>query len=175
MAAPRAALPLPERSLDVGFRYLDTSILKGVDLFDDLSERNLQEVIVLMTTMEVKPGMPIFSEGDPGDALYLILKGEVRISKNIPGVGEEALAFLPEGSCFGEMALVEGRPKRSASAIAQKTTELVKLSRADFLKLMETNKDFAVEMLWGFVRILSNRLRNSNDKVTFLAMSNMFE
>lgn len=159
----------------MGWKYIDTSILKEVELFKGLSERGRQEIIVLMTTVDVKQAQPIFEEGDPGDALYIILSGEVRISKNIPGVGEEALAFLPQNSCFGEMALVEGRVARSASAIAQTDCELAKLSRDDFLELLDRDKDIAVDMLWGFVRILSSRLRNSNDKVAFLAMSNLFE
>lgn len=159
----------------MGWKYIDTEVLREVDLFEKLSDRSLQEVIVLMSIVDVNQGQFIFEEGTEGDALFLILSGEVRISKNIPGVGEEALAFLPEGACFGEMALVEGRQMRSASAIANKDCELAMLRRKDFLDLMDRDKEFAIEMLWGFVRILSMRLRNSNDKVTFLAMSSMFE
>lgn len=163
------------RSDAVGWKYLDTTVLRDVELFRNLSDRVLQEIIVLMTTHDYQQGQAIFSEGDTGDGLYLILEGEVRITKNIPGVGDEALAFLPDGSCFGEMALIEGRVARSASAIAQKDCEVARLSRDDFLKMLDRDKDLAIEMLWGFVRILSLRLRNSNDKVAFLAMSNMFE
>ncbi|MEC9443270.1 MAG: cyclic nucleotide-binding domain-containing protein [Myxococcota bacterium] len=159
----------------MGWKYIDTRILKDVEIFSQLNERGRQEIIVLMTTVDVKQGQPIFEEGDPGDALYVILSGEVRISKNIPGVGEEALAFLPTGSCFGEMALIENRIARSASAYAQKDCELAKLARDDFMELLDKEKDLAIDILWGFVRVLSNRLRNSNDKVAFLAMSNMFE
>ncbi|MEM1350402.1 MAG: cyclic nucleotide-binding domain-containing protein, partial [Myxococcota bacterium] len=82
----------------MSWKYLDTEILKRVELFQNLSERSLQEIIVVMTMVDVKRGASIFHEGDEGDALFLVLEGEVRISKNIPGVGEEALAFLPEGS-----------------------------------------------------------------------------
>ena len=117
----------------MGWKYIDTRILKDVEIFSQLNERGRQEIIVLMTTVDVKQGQPIFEEGDPGDALYVILSGEVRISKNIPGVGEEALAFLPSGSCFGEMALIENRIARSASAYAQKDCELAKLARDDFM------------------------------------------
>lgn len=159
----------------MGWKYLDINVLKDVELFRNLSDRVLQEILVLMTTHEYSRGQTIFAEGDPGDALYLILEGEVRISKHIPGVGEEALAFLPDGSCFGEMALMEGRVARSASAIAQKDCEIARLTQKDFLELMERDQDLAIEILWGFVRILSLRLRNSNDKVAFLAMSNLFE
>jgi CRP-like cAMP-binding protein len=73
------------------------------------------------------------------------------------------------------MALIENRIARSASAYAQKDCELAKLARDDFMELLDKEKDLAIDILWGFVRVLSNRLRNSNDKVAFLAMSNMFE
>ncbi len=159
----------------MGWKYLDINVLKDVELFRNLSDRVLQEILVLMTTHDFNRGESIFREGEPGDALYLILDGEVRISKHIEGVGEEALAFLPDGSCFGEMALMEGRSSRSASAIAQKDCEVARLKRDDFLELMDRDKDLAIEILWGFVKILSLRLRNSNDKVAFLAMSNLFE
>ena len=82
---------------------------------------------------------------------------------------------MPRGSCFGEMSLIDGRSTRSASAVANADCEVARLDRQDFLELMGRDKDFAIEMLWGFVRVLSNRLSNSNDKVTFLAMSSMFE
>lgn len=159
----------------MGWTYIDSEILKTVDLFQNISERSLQEIIVLMSTLDVKTGQFIFREGDEGDGLYLVLNGEVRISKNIPGIGEEALAFLPAGACFGEMTLIEANAQRGASAIANSDCELAKLDRADFLELMEENKDIAVEVLWGFVRTLTRRLANSNDKVTFLAMSSRFE
>ena len=159
----------------MGWKYIDVEVLRSIDLFKGLHDRSLQEIIVLMSIIDVKMGHHIFEEGDPSKALYLVLEGEVRISKTIPGVGEEALAFLPQGSCFGEMALIEEREVRSASAIANKDCELAMLRRQDFVNLMERDSAFAVDVLWGFVRTLSMRLRNSNDKVTFLAMSSMFE
>ena len=159
----------------MSWKYIDTSILQDVALFSTLSQRALQEILVIMTTMQVKQGIPIFEEGQEGNSLYLILAGEIRISKLIPGVGEEALAFLPKGSCFGEMALIENHSIRSASAIAHRDTELIKLSRQDFLELCERERELAMELLWQFVRILSQRLRNSNDKVTFMALSSKFE
>jgi CRP-like cAMP-binding protein len=133
------------------------------------------EIIPLTSTIEFKGGNHIFKEGDAGDALYLVLSGEVRISKNIHGVGEEALAFLKDGSYFGEMSLVGDESVRSASAIAGSTTLLAKLERKDFIELLDREKEIAVEILWSFVNTLSSRLRESNDRVAFFAMSNMFE
>lgn len=159
----------------MGWKYIDVDVLRGITLFKDLHTRSLQEIIVLMSIVDVKMGKAVFEEGAPSKALYLVLDGEVRISKTIPGVGEEALAFLPQGSCFGEMALIEERELRSASAFANKDCQLAMLRRQDFINLMERDNEFAIDVLWGFVRTLSMRLRNSNDKVTFLAMSSMFE
>lgn len=159
----------------MGWKFLDISLLREIDLFDSLSDRALAELIPLTSTIECKPGHVVFNEGDVGDAMYMILSGEVRISKNIPGVGEEALAFLKEGSYFGEMALVGEQSKRSAAAIVTDRAELAKLERKDFLDLLENDKDIAVEVLWSFVNTLSGRLRESNEKIAFFAMSNMFE
>ena len=159
----------------MGWKFLDISILREIDIFKTLSDDALMEIIPLTSTIEFKGGNHIFKEGDAGDALYLVLSGEVRISKNIHGVGEEALAFLKDGSYFGEMSLVGDESVRSASAIAGSTTLLAKLERKDFIELLDREKEIAVEILWSFVNTLSSRLRESNDRVAFFAMSNMFE
>lgn len=159
----------------MGWKFLDISLLREIDLFNSLSDRALSELIPLTSTIDCKPGHVVFNEGDVGDGMYMILSGEIRISKNIPGVGEEALAFLKEGSYFGEMSLVGTESPRSASAIVADNSELARLSRKDFLQLLENNKEVAVEVLWAFVNTLSARLRDSNDKIAFFAMSNMFE
>lgn len=159
----------------MGWKFLDISLLREIDLFQSLSDRALSEVIPLTSTVEFKPGQKLFNEGDEGDAMYMILSGEVRISKVIHGVGEEALAFLREGDYFGEMALVGEASARSASAIADGFTEVAKLSRKDFLELIHQDHEIGVEILQSFVNTLSARLREANDKIAFFAMSNMFE
>ncbi len=159
----------------MGWKFLDISLLREIDLFNSMTDRALGELIPLTSTIEVKPGDVIFNEGDVGDAMYMILSGEVRISKNIHGVGEEALAFLKEGAYFGEMALVGAESQRSASAFSDGHTELARLTRKEFLELLDRDKEIAVEVLWSFVNTLSNRLRESNDRIAFFAMSNMFE
>mgnify|MGYP006191364891 CR=1 FL=1 len=159
----------------MGWKFLDVSLLREIDMFSTLSDRALGELIPLTSTVQVKPGHVVFNEQDVGDAMYMILSGEVRISKNIHGVGEEALAFLKEGAFFGEMALVGDESLRSASAIAAESSELARLTRKDFLELLERDKTIAAEILWSFVNTLSARLRESNDRIAFFAMSNMFE
>jgi CRP-like cAMP-binding protein len=159
----------------VSWKILEAEDLRKVEMFKILTDEELGEIIPLMSTIEVAPGTLIFKEGDPGDALFVILNGEVRISKDIHGVGEEALAFLHAGSYFGEMALVGEVHPRSASALAEDRCQLAKLTRDDFIALIDRRTDIGVPVLWSFATTLSARLRDSNDRVAFFAMSNMFE
>jgi len=159
----------------LSWTFLDISTLRDVDLFSGVSERALESLLAITTTIRPKPGDLIFREGDKGDALYIILDGEVRISKDIHGVGEEALAFLKAGSYFGEMALLDEKALRSAHAIAGGTCHLGVIKRDALLELMEKDRNLANEILWSFVGTLSSRLRESNEKIAFFAMSNMFE
>src|SRR5438034_8136560 len=66
----------------------------------------------------------VFKEGEPGNRLFLILDGEVRISRTIPGSGEEALAVLKPGACFGEMAIFDRRSEEHTSEL-QSHSDLV--------------------------------------------------
>ncbi|MBE9503418.1 MAG: cyclic nucleotide-binding domain-containing protein [Proteobacteria bacterium] len=153
---------------------MDVTILKKVPLFDTLTEDELSEVLRLSKKEEHKSGDKIFAEGDSGDRLYIIDTGAVRISKNIPGIGEEALCVLNAGDYFGEMALIDNAP-RSADALSHEDVCLLAVSKADLEALMEKNKELAYKLLWKFVETLSKRLRETNDKIrTFFAMSGGF-
>lgn len=159
----------------MAWQFMDVSMLREIELFASLSDHALADVVALTTTQNFEPSDRIFQEGDVGDAMYMILSGEVRISKDVPGVGEEALAFLESGAYFGEMSLVGGEAPRSASAIATSPLKVARLRRADFKRLLKQNKAVAVEILTSFVNTLADRLRASNDKVVFFAMSDMFD
>ena len=124
-------------------------------------------------SLEVLGGAVVFQEGDKGDKFYLILDGAVRISRMVPGMGEEALAVLKSGAYFGEMALIDDFP-RSAHAIVHEKCRLFVIRKEDLEDLLFVDRDLAYELLWNFVRTLSRRLRETNDKMTFLATSNKF-
>lgn len=156
------------------WKVMDVSRLREIYLFRNLSERVLGEVASLAFTEEYRRGDKIFAEGSMGDKFYLILQGNVRISKTIEGIGEEALAILKEGHYFGEMALLDEAP-RSADAIAERRCVLSVITRRDFEQLLSQNKELAYELLWSFVRTLSGRLRETNAKMTFLSAASRFE
>jgi hypothetical protein len=91
----------------------------------------------------------------------------------VPGIGEEALAILERGQYFGEMSLIEEGP-RSADAIAHTSCLLYELSREKLDEVMFTDKELASTLLWTFVRTLSSRLRETNDKIrAFFALSSI--
>ena len=118
-------------------------------------------------------GTKLFQYGDPGDKLFIILEGKVRISREVAGMGEEALAVLGAGEVFGEMSLLDESP-RSADARVHERCRLLCITKESFDDLLFLHKDLAFEVLWNCVRILSARLRETNEKLTFLTTSGKF-
>ena len=153
---------------------MDTAILKKIPLFEGLNSAQLTKVAAITTERIVEVGEKIFTEGQTGNEFFIIIEGRVRISKHVPGVGEEALAILDTGTYFGEMALVDDTP-RSADAVAHTRCKLRVIKRDELDGLMFTDKDIAYTLLWTFVRTLAVRLRDTNEKIkAFFAMSARF-
>jgi CRP/FNR family transcriptional regulator, cyclic AMP receptor protein len=153
---------------------IELAALRKVDLFASLLPEHLKLIAGIVHEVEHKPSDKLFGDGDPADRFYFIVAGKVRISKQIPGVGEEALAVLEPGDYFGEMALIDEAP-RSADAICNTTVTLGVIEKTAFEDLLFMNKDLAYDMLWTFVRTLSTRLRESNEKMrAFLTMAGSF-
>ena len=150
---------------------MDLDLLKNAAIFADLDESELGRVAEICTPAEFKFGQTIFKESEPGNRLYIISEGEVRISRQVPGSGEEALAVLKPGACFGEMAVLD-RSTRSTDAIANKDCVLLTITRSDFEMLIDFDRDLGYKILWSVIRLLCNRLRITNDNLrSFLAMS----
>src|SRR6478736_7530865 len=146
-------------------------LLKKTAIFADLDEGELARVAEICKEQKFASQAPIFKEGEPGNRLYVIVTGEVRISRTVPGAGEEALTVLKPGACFGEMAVFD-RSERSTDAIANTDCVLLTISRSDFEILLDFNRDVAYKVLWAVVRLLCERLRITNDNLrSFLAMS----
>jgi CRP/FNR family transcriptional regulator, cyclic AMP receptor protein len=127
--------------------------LARVPFFEGLTPEALALIANATTEESHATGTKIFQYGDVGDKLFVLLEGRVRISREMAGMGEEALAVLGPGEVFGEMSLIDEAP-RSADA--------------------RVHEDLAYEVLWNCVRILSSRLRETNEKLTFLTTSGKF-
>ena len=148
-----------------------TELLKGVAIFQDLDDGELARVSEVCRTQDFISGEYVFKEGEPGNRLFLVIDGAVRISRMIPGSGEEALAILKPGALFGEMAVFD-RSERSTDAISNGGCKLLSISRSDFELLLDFNRELAYKVLWSCTRLLSSRLRATNDSLrSFLAMS----
>lgn len=147
--------------------------LQKVELFAGLKPFALELIAQVANEESHALGTKIFQHGDAGDKLYLILEGRVRISREVPGMGEEALAVLGPGQIFGEMALLDESP-RSADARVHERCRLLAIPKDGFDDLLFMHKDLAYEVLWSFVRLLVGRLRETTDKLTFLSISGRF-
>jgi CRP-like cAMP-binding protein len=147
--------------------------LGEIELFRGIHPEGLARLAAVCAEESHRVGDVIFKEGEVGDKLYLILEGKVRISRDVSGMGEEALAVLGEGAAFGEMSLIDDFP-RSADARVHERCRLLVLTKSALEDLLFLDKDLAYEILWNFVKTLSTRLRETNDKMTFLSVTGKF-
>jgi CRP/FNR family cyclic AMP-dependent transcriptional regulator len=147
--------------------------LSNMNLFRGLSADGLERIAAIAGEEAHPANSFVFREGEMGEKLYLILEGKVRISRNLPGMGEEALAVLGPGESFGEMSLIDDTP-RSADAVVHERARFLVITREAFEDLLFVHKDLAYEILWNFVKTLSGRLRDANDKMAFMTVTSRF-
>jgi CRP-like cAMP-binding protein/tetratricopeptide (TPR) repeat protein len=129
-----------------------------------LSSKELRLLATFSNEQLFKAGQNIFMEGDKGDKLYIILDGQIRISKFIPGVGEEALAILEKGDFFGEMALIDKAP-RSADAKAHTNATVLPIESRLLTEILSRDVESSYQFLYILCKILSRRLREINLKI----------
>lgn len=159
-------------NVDLGMQAI-LDALGTIHLFRGLTPRGLEQIATITAEEVYEPGMLVFREGEVGNKLYLILEGKIRISRTLAGMGDEALAVLGPGEAFGEMALIEDGA-RSADAHVHERARLAAITRDAFEDLLFLHKELAYEILWNFVKILSGRLREANDKMAFLSVTGRF-
>ena len=136
-------------------------------LFEEqrLSNLEINFLSSLSREIELAPGEVVFREGEEGDAMYVVLRGRVMISKLIPGAGEEALAFLERGDYFGEMALIDREP-RSADARADARGAVVLAIPRDVLSgILDIEKLSSLRLLKLLCSLVARRLRELDEKI----------
>jgi len=123
---------------------------------------DVQKTLYSRFGKKIPPGTVLFSEGDKGEEMYILQAGKVKISKRIRGV-EKTLATLDKGEFFGEMAILNDKP-RSASAETVEECEMLVIDRKTFDALIRGNAEIAVR----FIKRLADRLRETNDQMESL-------
>lgn len=111
------------------------------------------------TVLEFNDGEIVFQEGDPGQEMFIIQRGSVRIAKK-SNKGELELAVMRQGDFFGEMTLLESEP-RNATAYAQGKTTLLLIPRGGFLLKIRRDPTFGFEIMQS----LSRRIRDTNERL----------
>jgi len=139
---------------------IDLSALKDSPLFDEMSAADVKHLEDFFTVRKIPEGKTIFIENMPGESLYLIKQGTVKISRMLAEGDEQVLIVLGPDDVFGEMAVLDGG-KRSATARIAEDAELYGLSRNDFEKLTEQNPQLGLKFALNIVRIFSSRIRDS--------------
>ena len=127
-------------------------------LFEGIESNLLKEIAPDVQTVRLDPGEVLFREGDPGDSLYLVGKGSVRISKSGSGGEQETIGFIKSGNFFGEMALLDGKP-RTAMAVAVEPTILGAVDESTFQHILELAPS---RLHLNFLRLVAERLRSVN-------------
>ncbi|MGV7208240.1 cyclic nucleotide-binding domain-containing protein [Oxalobacteraceae bacterium A2-2] len=131
--------------------------LKESALFASLTPLELQIVDGLMHERRYSANEVVFDEGEEGQALYLVMSGQVRISREVDGV-TEVVGDLGPGSFFGDLALLDNSP-RNAQTRATENSELAVFFRADFMGLMETDAVIGYKISLALARHIGTRLR----------------
>ena len=144
---------------------MNSETLRNVRLFESLDKRELDALseLTFVRTFE-KDNVIIWAE-DKGDALFIIADGKVKVSIVSEDGREVILSLLSKNAVFGELSLLDGRP-RSANVIAIEETQLVMLRRADFLELIQKTPSIAVALLAE----LASRLRKTDRQIEGLAL-----
>ncbi len=137
-----------------------SSYLKQVSIFAGLSDEEIRELMSVARRRTFRSGEVIFHRDDPGQVLYVIKEGNVKICLISPDGQEISLVVFGKGEYFGDLALLDGLP-RSADAIALEKVECYTLQRSDFQKAIMNNPKIAIQVL----EVLSRRLRSTDQQV----------
>ena len=150
-------------------RIKQVDILGNIPLFSCLDDTALDA----LSKVAVKKTFPshtiLLSEGDKTDSLYVICSGKVKVEISDEHGKEVILTMLGPGEYFGEMALLDGKP-RSASVVTRGPTELLIISRNDFRDILISNPDAVYNLLRGLLK----RLREANEKIESLALMDVY-
>ncbi len=148
-------------------------IIKKTFIFNDLDEQEVADILKITTQKRFSKGEVIMQEGREGDTMYIVVDGNVEVSKTLTmKMGEESTErekiltrFKAEdGVVFGEMSMID-HGNRSTSAVSTTDCILLEIKRADFLDLIEKRPQMGVKILKRIAELLASRVRQSSQDV----------
>ena len=131
--------------------------LRRIKILAGMEEKQLQSFVQFMEVVNVRQFAEVFRRGQPSDAMYLVLEGELRARVIVDGK-ETTLSTMTVGDFFGEISLLDEGP-RSADVIANADSRLLKISSAAFEKVMREAPALAASFLYGLSRSVGSRVR----------------
>ena len=137
--------------------------IRGSIMLQGLTEADLDRLAEFCEERQMAEGTTVFIENMPGESLFLIRQGIIRISKMFAEGDEKTLVVLGSEDIFGEMAVIDGLP-RSATARVAEDASLISLKKHDFETLCQQDPALALKLVMNIVRIFSKRIREANDE-----------
>jgi len=164
--APATPAPAQRTPVNVGQRVHLTEESK-VDILREqgLSASELRLLAKYSREQSFETDAMIFAEGEPGDSLYIVVDGAVRISRIVPGMGEECLLILSRGEVFGELALIDDRPRSADARAHGGPCTVFAVSKLLLEEVLSMDPDAAVQFLDLLCRLLCRRLRAMNERL----------
>ena len=142
------------------------TFLLETPMFEKLEPSEIMEVIHIIEIKQYKAGDIIFSEGEPGDAWFVLYRGTVDVLKH--GVtGEKKITEIPERACFGEISILDGSP-RSATIQAETDAVVFRIPRDAFSALVDDNHLVAYKLLHQMAILLATRQRGTTARLSEL-------
>jgi CRP/FNR family transcriptional regulator, cyclic AMP receptor protein len=153
----------------------EINLIRKISLFQDLNEQEIRQVLECAVHRSFSAGSVIISEGAPDDSMFIMVEGEVEITKRLGIVldeetpNERIIISLKaqEGVCFGEMSLLENEP-RSATVTALTDCLLMEIGREEFMGLIRQSSDMGCKILLRLAQLLSKYLRKTNQDMVKL-------
>ena len=137
--------------------------VKNSSLLQDLSAEDLDGLATYCEMRTMSEGTTVFIENMPGESLFLITKGSIRISKMFAEGDEKTLVVLGPEDVFGEMAVIDGLP-RSATARVAENAELISFKKKGLERLCSENAPLSLKLVSNIVRVFSKRVRESSEE-----------
>jgi CRP-like cAMP-binding protein len=145
------------------------ALLRSAPLFAELDAETVEALSGRLAETHVPRGKHLFEEGDPGDALHVVVDGKIKICRNAGDGRENVVAILGPGDLLGELSIFDDSHPRGASAVAVVDCTLATLAKQDFRAWLAEHPAVAVELL----RALAARLRQTNEQMADLVFTDV--